>query len=173
MFHSDASSMSYLDQAQINKILNEMSHKSYLSTSIDTLNIHLTSGKISLYSSLTILVFSTWVTFLTKTIGISSRWPVVQRLVASLQTYFPQTMICIASDLGRPIDKHVFLNFTSSNGIKGYSLNKTLSIYNMPEDIGLSFSRNYLIKSISTPFFFLMMMILQLKKIFILIYYWN
>ena len=76
------------------------------------------SETVSVNCSLTILVFSHWVTILTKTMGTPERWPVVQRLAASIEKYFPQTIIRIASDSGESIDKLAFLNFTSSDNIK-------------------------------------------------------
>jgi hypothetical protein len=87
--------------------------------------------------------------------GTPDRLPVVQRLAASVERYFPQTKVRIASDSGQQIDKVALLNFTSSDNIKGYDLMKTLFIYNMPEDSGLSTCRNYLVNITKTPFFFL------------------
>jgi hypothetical protein len=156
IMHSNARSLSNLNQAQVNIILNEMSYEPFESTSIDILKIHLTTDQASINTSITILVFSKWVTFLTKTMGIYSRWPVVQRLAASVERYFPQTVIHIASDLGQPIDRNAFLNFTSFDNINGYNLNTTLFIHNMPEDSGLSKCRNYLVNLTFTPFFFIL-----------------
>jgi hypothetical protein len=148
-------SLSNLNQAEINLILNKMSYEPFRSTSIDTLSIQVRSEKVTVSCSLTILVFSKWVTILTKTMRTIDRWPVVQRLAASVERYFPQTKVLIASDSGQKIDKVAFLNFTLFNNIQGYDLLKTLFIHNMPEDSGLSTCRNYLVNITKTPFFFL------------------
>jgi len=132
-----------------------MSYEPFKSTSIDTLIIEVKSKNLAVSCSVTILVFSQWVTVLTKTMRTSDRWAVVQRQVASVERYFPQTMIRIASDSGQKINTIAFLNFTSSDGIKGYDLMKNVYIHNMPEDSGLSICRNYLVNKTTTPFFFL------------------
>jgi hypothetical protein len=46
--------------------------------------IDVKSKTVSATCSLSILIFPGWVTILTKTMGISDRWPVVQRLAASV-----------------------------------------------------------------------------------------
>lgn len=145
-----------LNQAAVNSVLNEITYTPFEFTSVDTLEIQVKSKKMSISSSLEILVFSKWVTFVSKTIGTPERWHVVQRLVASVEAYFPQTSVHIASDWGQSIDKNAFFNFTSSNNIDGFSLNSTVSLHNLPDDSGLSFCRNHLVNVTSTPFFFLM-----------------
>jgi hypothetical protein len=118
--------------------------------------IDVKNENVSASCSLTILIFSQWVTILTKTMGTPDRWPVIQRLAASVERYFPQTTILITSDSGQPIDKTAFLNFTSSDNISGYDLSKTIFIYDLPEDSGLSTSRNYMLEKTTTSFFFLL-----------------
>jgi hypothetical protein len=46
--------------------------------------IDVKSETVSATCSLSILIFPGWVTILTKTMGIFDRWPVVQRLAASV-----------------------------------------------------------------------------------------
>jgi hypothetical protein len=149
-------SLSNLNQAKINRILNELKYEPFKLTSIDTLMIDVKSETVSATCSLTILIFSRWVTILTKTMGTPDRWPAIQRLATSVKRYFPQTTILIASDSGQPIDKTAFLNFTSFDNISGYDLSKTIFIYDLPEDSGLSTSRNYMLEKTTTPFFFLL-----------------
>jgi hypothetical protein len=149
-------SLSDLNQAQINRILNELKYQPYKSTSIDTLMIDVKSETVSATCSVTILIFSRWVTILTKTMGTPDRWSPIQRLATSIERYFPETTIFIASDSGKPIDKTKLLNFTSSDNIKGYDLTNTIVIYDLPEDSGLSKCRNYLLEKTTTPFFFLL-----------------
>jgi hypothetical protein len=149
-------SLSNLTQAQINKILNELKYEPLQLTSIDTLMIDVKSETFSATCSITILIFSRWVTILVKTVGTPDRWPVIQRLTASVERYFPQTTILVASDSGQPIDKTAFLNFTSSDNINGYDLTNSIVIYDLPEDSGLSKGRNYLVNKTRTPFFFLL-----------------
>jgi hypothetical protein len=149
-------SLSNLNQAQINTVLNEIKYEPFKLTSMDTLMIDVKNENISVNCSLKILIFSRWVTILTKSMGTPDYWPVIQRLAASVERYFSQTKILIASDSGQTIDKTVFLNFTSPDNIKGYNLGKTIYIYDLPEDSGLSKCRNYLVKKTTTPFFFLL-----------------
>ncbi|CAF2382267.1 unnamed protein product [Rotaria sp. Silwood2] len=156
IIYSNTSFLSNLNQAQINKILNEISYQPYESTSIDTLNIYLTTSKTYIISSLTIVVFSKWVTFLVKTMETSDQWSVIQRLVTSVETHYPQTIIHIASNLDhQSIYQNILLNLISSDDTKGYSSNKITFIYNIPENNGQSISYNYLVNATSTPFFFL------------------
>ncbi|CAF4136652.1 unnamed protein product [Adineta steineri] len=164
IIYSNTTSRSNLSQAQLNSILKKISYIPYRSTAIDTLTIYLTSNILSINSSLTILVFSKWVTFISRTMKIPDQWSSVQRLVASVETYFPQTTIHIASDLGQPICKNILLNITSSNNSRDCNLNKTLFIHNIPKDRELSKCRNYLLNLISTPFFFLMDVDLTLEE---------
>jgi hypothetical protein len=145
-----------LNQAQINRILNKLKYEPLQLTSMDTLMIDVKSETVSATCSLTILIFSRWVTILTKTMGTPDRWPVVQRLAASVERYFSQTAILIASDSGKSIDKTTLLNFTTSDNIKGYDLTNTIVIYDLPEDSGLSKGRNYIVNKTTTPFFFLL-----------------
>jgi hypothetical protein len=149
-------SFSDLNQAQINTILNQLKYEPFKLTSIDTLMINVKSETISATCSLTILIFSRWVTILTKTMGTPDRWSPIQRLATSIERYFPQTTILIASDSGKLIDKTKLLNFTSSDNIHGYNLSKSIVIYDMAEDSGLSKCRNYLVNKTRTPFFFLL-----------------
>ena len=145
-----------LHQAGVNRILNEISYKPFDFTSVDTLEIELKSKKMIIHSKLTILVFSKWVTFVTKTIGTPDRWHVVQRLIASADFYYPGTLIHIASDWGQTIDKTAFFNFTSVENISGFTLNGTVAIHDLGDDSGLSYCRNHLVNVTVTPFFFLM-----------------
>jgi hypothetical protein len=148
-------SLSDLNQAQINRILNELKYEPFELTSMDTLIIDVKSETVSANCSITILIFSRSVTILTKTVGISDRLPTLQGLAASVERYFPQTTILIASDSEQPFDKTAFLNFTSSDNINGHDLTNTIFIYDLPEDSGLSKGRNYLVNKTTTPFFFL------------------
>jgi hypothetical protein len=145
-----------LNQAQINRILNKLKYEPLQLTSMDTLMIDVKNENVSVSCSLTILIFSQWVTILTKTMGTPDRWPAFQRLTASVERYFPQTTILIASDSGKLIDKTKLLNFTSSDNTNGYDLTNTIVIYDLPEDSGLSKGRNYLVNKTTTPFFFLL-----------------
>jgi hypothetical protein len=145
-----------LNQGQINRILNELKYEPLQLTSMDTLMIDVKNETVSATCSVTILIFSRWVTILTKTMGTSDRWPAIQRLAGSVERYFSQTTILIASDSGKSIDKTTLLNFTSSDNIKGYGLTNTIVIYDLPEDSGLSKGRNYLVNKTTTPFFFLL-----------------
>jgi hypothetical protein len=149
-------SLSDLNQAQINRILNELKYEPFKLTSMDTLMIDVKSETVSATCSLNIVIFSRWVTILTKTMGTSDRWPGIQRLATSVERYFPQTTILIASDSGKSIDKTKLLNFTSSDNIHGYNLRKTTVIYDMAEDSGLSKCRNCLLEKTTTAFFFLL-----------------
>jgi hypothetical protein len=148
-------SLSNLTQAQINRILNELKYEPFESTSIDRVIIDVKNENISVSCFLKILIFSQWVTILTKTMGTSDRWPVLRRLATSVERYFPQTKIFIASDSGKPIDKNMFLNFISSDNSNEYDLRKNVFVYDLPEDSGLSKSRNYLLNITTTPFFFI------------------
>jgi hypothetical protein len=47
--------------------------------------IDVKGDNVSVSFFLTILIFPGWVTILTKTMGTSDRWPVVQRLAASVE----------------------------------------------------------------------------------------
>jgi hypothetical protein len=145
-----------LNQAQINRILNQLKYEPFQLISMDTLMIDVKSETVSATCSVTILIFSRWVTIVTKTMGTSDRWPAFQRLTASVERYFPQTTILIASDSGQPFDKTAFLNFTSSDNINGYDLTDTIVISDLPEDSGLSKCRNYIVNKTTTPFFFLL-----------------
>jgi hypothetical protein len=145
-----------LNQAQINRILNELKYEPFKLTSIDTLMINVKSETVSATCCVTILIFSRWVTILTKSMGTPDRWPAIQCLAASLERYFPQTTILIASDSGKSVDKTKLLNFTSSDNINGYDLTNTIVIYDLPEDSGLSKCRNYLVNKTTTTFFFLL-----------------
>jgi hypothetical protein len=148
-------SLSDLNQAQVNTVLNEIKYEPFKLTSMDILMIDGKTENVSVSCSLKILIFSRWVTILTKTMGTFDRWPVLRRLAASVERYFPETMILIASDSGQSIDKTAFLNFISSSNSNEYELNKTIFIYDLPEDSGLSKCRNYLVNKTTTPFFFL------------------
>jgi glycosyltransferase involved in cell wall biosynthesis len=154
--YKDQRTLSNLNQAEVNRVLNEFSYRPFDSTSIDRMEIQLRSSSVSVNSSLTILVFSKWVTFVSKTIGTPDRWHVVQRLAASVELFFPRSRIHIASDWGQTIDNVAFFNFTSADGIVGRTLNDTVTIHNLPDDSGLSTCRNHLVNVTSTPFFFLM-----------------
>ena len=145
-----------LNQAQINLVLHHMSYKPFPSTSIDTLVIVVKSEDVMVNCSMPILVFSQWVTVLTKTMGTPNRWPVLQRLVASVERYYPQTTVHIASDSGKTIDVDSLFNFTANDGMVGDEIKKNAIVHDLPEDSGLSSSRNYLVKATKTPFFFLL-----------------
>ena len=145
-----------LNQAQINLVLHHMSYTPFPSTSIDTLVIVVKSEDVIVNCSMPILVFSQWVTVLTKTMGTPNRWPVLQRLVASVERYYPQTTVHIASDSGKTIDVDSLFNFTANDGMVGDEIKKNAIVHDLPEDSGLSSSRNYLVKATKTPFFFLL-----------------
>jgi hypothetical protein len=66
-------SLSDLNQAQINRMLNELKYEPYKLTSTDALMIDVKSENVSVSFSLTILIFSRWVTILTKTMGTPDR----------------------------------------------------------------------------------------------------
>jgi hypothetical protein len=144
------------NQAQINTILNKLRYEPLESTSIDTLVINVKNVDISVSCSVPILVFSQCVTVLTKTMGTPDRWPSIRLLAESVQRYFPETRVLVASDSGQPIDKTVFLNSTSVDNINRENLSITITIYDLPEDSGLSKGRNYLVNQTTTPFFFLL-----------------
>ena len=74
-------------------------------TSIDQLRITMTSDSRALNYSLTILVFSRWVTFITKSMGTSDRWSSLRRLIESIDTHFPRSDLRIGSDSGTPINR--------------------------------------------------------------------
>ncbi len=74
---SRKTSLSNLNQAQINAILNRVSYVPLKVTSIDVSMIDVKSETVFATCSLTILIFSRWVTILTKTMGISDRWFVI------------------------------------------------------------------------------------------------
>lgn len=150
------SPLSNLNQAEVNRIFHEISYQPYASTSTDTLEIELRSERMTIHSKVTILIFAKWVTFLTKTVGAPERWHVIQRLIASIESYFPGSTIHIASDWGQPIDRKAFFDFTSADNVNGSRLSNTVTIHNLPEDSGLSFCRNHLVNATLTPFFFLM-----------------
>ena len=145
-----------LNQAEVNRILHDMFYVPFATTSIDTLEIELKSDKRTIRSTLTILIFSKWVTFVTKTIGTPERWYIVQRLLSSIEYYYPGSVKHVASDWGEVIDRKKFFNFTSAEQITGSTLNQTVVIHDLPEDSGLSYCRNHLVKETVTPFFFLM-----------------
>ena len=145
-----------LSQAQVNRLFREIAYRPSERTAIDQLTIHLESNSQSLNCSLTILVFSQWVTFITKTMGTYDRWTSVKRLAKSIDKFFPQSDLHIASDSGRPINRTVFFRFLSSNGQTVESSSEHVFIHDLPEDSGLSFCRNYLVNLTSTPFFFLL-----------------
>ena len=147
--------MSNLNQAEVNSLLNEISYEPFISTSVDTLIVQVESEHIKVNCSVLILIFSQWVTVLTKTMGTVDRWPVIQRLVASITNYFPYTRIHIGSDSGENIDKEKFLDFISSEGIRGNDIRNTIYIHDLPKDAGLSYCRNYMLNVTWTPFFFL------------------
>ena len=149
-------SLTGLNQAHVNMLLSEMLYEPFRRTSIDRLTIELKSDTETVRDSVTILIFSRWVSVLTKTMGTPDRWPVLQRLTASVEKFFPGTKVHIASDSGHEIDKSLLLNFTLFDSSNGHRLMRSVLIYNMPEDSGLSACRNYLVNHISTPFFFLL-----------------
>ena len=155
VFFPTQRSLSQLNQAEINLVLNQMRYKPRKGTSIDTLTIDASDEKESVRCSVRILVFHRWVSVLTKTMGTEGRWPVVQRLVASVERYFPQTFIHVASDSGEPIAKRLFLNSTHFDHLTRRRLSRTLAIHNLPHDSGLSACRNDLVDRTSTPFFFI------------------
>ncbi|CAF2024928.1 unnamed protein product [Rotaria magnacalcarata] len=156
IIYSDRTSLSSLSQAQGNTILNELVYEPNKSTSLDTLCIYLKSGKISINSSLTLLVFSKWVTFLLNTIETDDQHNIIERMLTNVEKYFPNTTIHIASDLNRLSDgNYGSLYLDSSNGIKRYRLSKNLFIVNIPEENIPSTSHDYFINTVSTPFFFL------------------
>ena len=145
-----------LSQAEINLILHLILYTPSPTTSIDTLVVVATNEHVSVKCSVTILIFSQWVTVVTKSMGTPDRWPVVQRLAASVERYFPGTTIRIASDSGKKIDVDALLHFTTKDYITGRDLKKSVIVHDLPEDSGLSSSRNYLVKATKTPFFFLL-----------------
>ena len=149
-------SLTGLRQAHVNMLLSEMLYEPFRRTSIDTLTIDLTSDTETVSNSVSILIFARWVSVLTKTMGTPDRWPVLQRLTASVEKYFPGTEVHIASDSGQEFDKSRLLNFTLIDTISGHRLMRSVLIHNMLEDSGLSACRNYLVNHISTPFFFLL-----------------
>ena len=148
--------MSNLNQAEVNSLLHEISYTPLKGSLTDKVIVDVENGNIKASCSVVILIFSQWVTVLTKTMGTVDRWPVIQRLVASITNYFPYTRIHIGSDSGENIDKEKFLDFISSEGIRGNDIRNTIYIHDLPEDAGLSYCRNYLVNVTSTPFFFLM-----------------
>ena len=149
-------SLSDLNQAQMNHILHLISYTPLRTRSIDTLVIIARSEHVSVRCSVSILVFSEWVTVVTNTLGTPDRWSVLQRLSASVERYFPGTTIRIASDSGKKIDIDALLNFTTPDSIRGCDLKKNVIVHDLPEDCGLSSARNYLVKMTKTPFFFLL-----------------
>ena len=144
-------SLNNLNQAEVNLIFNQMIYQSFVTTSIDTLNIRLDNANESIHSSSQILVFHQWVSILTKTMGTLDRWTIVQRFVTSVDRYFPGTAIHIASDSGQIIDRELLLNSTTIDS----ETKDRLVIHDLPEDSGLSHCRNALINQTRTPFFFI------------------
>ncbi|CAF3426699.1 unnamed protein product [Rotaria socialis] len=156
IIYSDRTSLANLGQAQVNTILNKLVYKPNESTSLDTLCILLKSGKISINSSLTILVFSKWVTFLLNTIETNGNHTVIERMVTNVEKYFPNTTIHIASDLNRLSGgNYESLYLDSSNAVKRYRLSKNVFIFNIPEENIPSTFHDYFINTVPTPFFLL------------------
>ena len=147
--------MSNLNQAEVNSLLHEISYTPLKGSLTDKVIVDVENGNIKASCSVVILIFSQWVTVLTKTMGTVDRWPMLQQLIRSVTTYYPDTRIRIANDAGERLRKADLLDFSLSDDVDGFDLRKKISVHNLAEDAGLSYCRNYMLNVTSTSFFFL------------------
>ena len=159
-------SLSSLNQAQVNRLFNAIVYRPFEQTSVDQLRISVTSDSRSLNCSMTILSSLAG--------SRSSRSPWELRIdgrvfdgswKASIGIFLGQIFALVVTQECRSIERTAFFRFMSTHERTTENISKHVFIHDFPDDSGLFVCRTYMVNATSTPFFFLL--ITEIRRCFL------